>query len=294
MQEIGGYLELEHFHGAMLHEGLIALNCGRACLRYLIRARHIHRIALPRYCCGCIREACEAEGVAVRTYAIGQDWLPKDMALDDGEWLYVVNAYGQLTSAQVQMLKTRYGRVILDNAQAYFDAPISGVDTIYTCRKFYGVADGGFLATDAPLLSDLQRDESHERMAFVLGRFERSASEFYPMHQANDAALSADGIQRMSRLTENILRGAEDAFIQERRAKNFLRLAATFDEMNVLSLRVPTGAFAYPLLVPDGARIRRELIAQHIYVPTLWPEVLTVASKSSWEYMLAVDRKSVV
>ena len=38
-KEIGGYLELERFTGAMLHEGALALSSGRACLSYLIEQR---------------------------------------------------------------------------------------------------------------------------------------------------------------------------------------------------------------------------------------------------------------
>lgn len=288
MQEIGGYIELEHFHGAMLHEGLIALNCGRACLRYLIRARKIRRIALPLFCCDSVREACQAEGTEVRLFRIGHDWMPQaSFELRAGEWLYLVNAYGQLARDQIVQAKERYGHVILDEAQAYFEDPLPDIDTIYTCRKFYGVSDGAFLATDAPRIEGLPQDESYDRMRFLLGRFERPASEFYALHVANDASFTAEGIRRMSRLTENLLRGADDAAIQARRTENFQRLARALGDKNLLKLHVPTGPFAYPLLVPDGARLRKQLIAHHIYVPTLWPNVLEQAPEDSWEYTLA-------
>ena len=32
MKEYGGYIELEINHGEMLHEGAVALNCGRKCI----------------------------------------------------------------------------------------------------------------------------------------------------------------------------------------------------------------------------------------------------------------------
>lgn len=35
MKEIGGYIELDTYTGAMLHEKAIALNCGRGALEYL-------------------------------------------------------------------------------------------------------------------------------------------------------------------------------------------------------------------------------------------------------------------
>ena len=42
----------------------------------------------------------------------------------------------------------------------------------------------------------------------------------------------------------------------------------------MLKLRVPSGAFAYPLMVNDAPVIRRKLIEQKIYVPLLWPNVV--------------------
>lgn len=46
MKEIGGYIEMEHYNLPMLHDRAIALNCGRNCLAYLIRAKEI-----KKFCC---------------------------------------------------------------------------------------------------------------------------------------------------------------------------------------------------------------------------------------------------
>ena len=34
MKEYGGYIEFETFHGKMLHDNAVALNCGRGALEY--------------------------------------------------------------------------------------------------------------------------------------------------------------------------------------------------------------------------------------------------------------------
>ena len=44
MREIGGYFELDKYSMPMLHEGAIALNCGRITLAYLIEAKGIEKI----------------------------------------------------------------------------------------------------------------------------------------------------------------------------------------------------------------------------------------------------------
>lgn len=105
-------------------------------------------------------------------------------------------------------MKVQYDRIIVDNAQSYFQMPVEGVDTLYTCRKYFGVADGAFLCTDTQLERPLEQDESYERMHFLLGRFERSASEFYSEYVANDGFFDNESLKRMSRLTKNLLRGS--------------------------------------------------------------------------------------
>lgn len=42
--------------------------------------------------------------------------------------------------------------IILDNTQSFFQKPISGIDTIYSCRKYFGVPDGAYLSTNILLM----------------------------------------------------------------------------------------------------------------------------------------------
>lgn len=51
MKEIGGYIELDTYTGAMLHEKAIALNCGRGALEYLCEAKMIRKLYLPYFLC---------------------------------------------------------------------------------------------------------------------------------------------------------------------------------------------------------------------------------------------------
>lgn len=286
MREIGGYIELDSYSGRLLHEGAIALNCGRNALAYLLRARGIRKLLLPHHICDSVLKLCAREGVQVRFYHIGLDFRPEAAALSEDEWLYVVNYYGQLPNGYLQSLAAEFGRVIVDQAQAYFAPPVPGVDNIYTCRKFFGVADGAFLYTDAHLREKLPLDESFDRMHFLLGRFERPASEFYSEYAANNRMFADEPIKRMSRLTENLLRGIDYDRIKQRRTENFAFLADVLGSRNELSLTIPDGPFAYPLLIPNGREIKKQLIAQKIFVPTLWPNVLEDEAISAEERRL--------
>lgn len=284
MREIGGYFELDKYSMPMLHEGAIALNCGRNTLAYLIEAKGIEKIKVPKFLCDTVREVCEKEKISISFYSITRDFLPEELTLEADEWLYLVNFYGQLDNDTIRGYVEKYERVIVDHAQAYFQMPLENVDTLYTCRKFFGVADGGILYTDTKLDREIPRDESFDRMKFVLGRFERSASEFYAEAASNNDFFADEPIKLMSKLTENLLHGIDYEAVKQKRTRNFEILHEAFGKINPLKLTVPQGAFMYPLYLEKGGEIRRKLQAKKIFIPTLWPDVFEHCDESELEY----------
>ena len=288
MRELGGYIELDTYRLPMLHEGALALNCGRNALAYLLRARNIKRLWIPRFICDSVTAVCEREGVPFSLYGVGMDFLPaQEIALGEGEWFYFVNYYSQFDNEKISGVVGRYRRVIVDNAQSYFQATLPGVDTLYTCRKYFGVADGAFLYTDAILDEALPRDESFERMRFLLGRFERPASEFYAEYAANNDLFYTEPVKRMSRLTENLLHGVDYGHVKAVREENYARLHRALRGFNGLKLREGPGTFMYPLLLENGAEVRKKLQAERIYIPTLWPDVFDWCAEGEPEYEMA-------
>ncbi len=290
MREIGGYIELDAYHLPMLHEGAIALNCGRNALAYLLRARRIRKLWIPRFICDSVSGVCEREGVPYAFYSIGMDFRPAQrIELGEGEWLYFVNYYSQFDNSQIEEYVCQYGRVIVDNAQSYYQEPIPGADTLYTCRKYFGVADGAFLYTDAKLDEEFPVDESFERMRFLLGRFERTASEFYSEYAANNEMFVHEPIKRMSKLTNNLLHGVDYGRMQEIRENNYRFLHEKLGGMNGLKLSEKPDSFMYPLLLENGAEIRKRLQAEKIYIPTLWPDVFSWCGEGEAEYTMSKD-----
>ena len=286
MREIGGYIELDTYHLPMLHAGAIALNCGRNALAYLFQSRKIRKLKVPYFLCDSVFQVCSREGVEKSYYHIERDFRPTDdLELAEDEWLYLVNFYGQLSNKELKEYVKRFGRVIVDQANGYFEEPIPGVDTLYTCRKWFGVADGAFLYTDTPLEETFPQDESFARMGFLLGRFERSANEFYSAYSANNRLFANEPIKRMSKLTRNLLCGIDYKIAERRRRENFAYLHERLGAANQLELK--TASFMYPLLVRNGASLRKELQAEKLYIPTLWPAVFEVAAPESLEYQMA-------
>ena len=222
MKEIGGYIELESFHGSLYHENAIKLNCGRNALAYIIKAKNIKKIYLPYFLCSSVSGVCKSIGIEIAYYSVDKDFHPiLDFDLREHEYFYLVNYYGQLENDYILGLHEKYRNIIVDNAQSYFQMPVEGVDTIYTCRKYFGVADGAFLYTDKKLECSLSKDESFERMHFLLGRYERTANEFYSEYVSNNKLFASEPIKEMSSITENLLRGINYDFVAKKREQNF-------------------------------------------------------------------------
>lgn len=288
--EIGGYLEFETFYGPEFHLGAIRLNSGRNCLAYLIETRRIQNIALPFLICSSVINICNKYGVEIDFYHISEDFKPiLDNNHANGVFLYIVNYYGQLTNEYIQQLAEEYRNIIIDNAQAFFQTPVLGVDTIYTCRKFFGVPDGAYLYTDALLGHDLKQDVSHNKMAHLLGRFEEDAASHYEEFKQNENALEQVPVMGMSKLTTNILRAINYSRVKGIRETNFNYLYHVLEEQNELKLHIPVGPFAFPYYANDGKKLRMELQDNSIYIPTLWPNVLDECMKGSLEYQYAIN-----
>lgn len=285
MKEIGGYIEFEHYYGKMLHEDAIALNCGRNCLAYLFKSRGIKKLKVPYFICNSIFNVCDREGVEKVYYRIDSSFRPSDLTLEDDEWLYLVNFYGQISNDEIQDYVLKYNRVIVDQANDYYANPLPNVDTFYTCRKWFGVADGAFLYTDKKIDEDFPIDESYNRMEFLMGRFERSATEFYDKYNTNNQFFIEQPVKKMSRLTRNLLRGIDYEFIKNSRLESFKYLNDRLGTLNKLKLKSAT--FMYPFMIDNGDAIRKRLQKKKIYIPTLWPTVFEVTNEKDLEYQMA-------
>ena len=276
MKEIGGYLELEEFSGKEYYPDAIPVNNARNALLYVLKARGIQKLYLPYYLCDSVSALCEREGFAYDFYSIHEDFTPRfDRCLKNGEYLYVVNYFGRLDEAMIIRLKSTYKNIILDNVQAFFQKPVPAVDTIYSCRKFFGVPDGGYVATDAKLSETIPMDASMDRMRHLLGRYEGvSANDFYADFKANDHGFRTLELRLMSRLTHNLLRAVDYENVRTRREENYACLAKMLQGMNALPHLQPVGPYMYPLYCRNGMEIKKKLAEKKIFIPTLWPNVL--------------------
>lgn len=288
LREIGGYLELDEFIDNEFYSDLVALNTGRNALLYLTKARNIEKLYIPSFLCSSIGEVLNNNDFKFEYYNINLDFKPDfNNRLNKNEYILIVNYYGQLDTNEILKLKRQYKNIIIDNTQAFFQKPVKDTDTIYSCRKFFGVPDGAYLATEHILNENLKIDVSKDRMSHILGRFEGQASDYYSQHQQNDYSFKEEPLKKMSRLTRNILRAINYDKVIEVRNENFKFLNKHLNSLNNLKLKVPHAPFAYPLFIENAIEAKRKLIEKKIYIPTLWPNVLEETDESSVEYQYA-------
>ncbi len=286
MNEIGGYFGLEPLISNEYYKNLVALNTARNALLYVLKARNISKLYIPYYLCDSVPDMCEREGYDYSYYKVGKNFLPDfETDLGSNDYIYIVNYYGQISNDILLQLKEKYKNIIFDNVQAFFQKPVQGIDTIYSCRKFFGVPDGAYLSTDCFLEEDLPEDVSSGRLKHLLGRFESgSASDYYQDFQKNDEFFKTLELRKMSKLTHNILGAIGYENVRKKREQNYNYLHEHLKNYNTLKLIVPEGAFAYPFFANNGTFIRKKLSAKKIYIPTLWPNVLNSEDRGAKEY----------
>ena len=285
-EEIGGYFELGGFTNSEYHNKAIAINTARNCLVYIIKSRKIKKLYIPYYLCDSVNVAlkyCDIE-----YYNINNKFLPDfKKELEEKEYIYIVNYFGLLSNTNIVALKEKHKNIIIDNVQAFFQKPVDNIDTIYSCRKFFGVPDGAYLYTNKRLKDTLEKDQSKDRFEHILGRLEIGAEEYFKEYKNNEQLLNDLPLRQMSTITQLILNSLDYEKIKSIRTKNFKYLNSRLKELNKLSLKNIEGAFMYPLYIKEPSKVRDTLIKNKIYVPILWPNVLKENNKNNLAYEYA-------
>lgn len=290
IREIGGYLELENFGGKEYYPGLCALNLGRTALLYLLRARGYKKIYLPYYLCDSVTEACREENCQIEFYRVDRQMRPLlEKKPEKDACVYLVNYYGQLTDDKILQYQSVYGRIIVDHVQAFFQKPLQGVDTIYSCRKFFGLPDGAYLSAEGLDGRELPLDRSASRMGHILGRYEDGGSCHYQTMLENAEMFHREPAKQMSTLTHNLLRGIDYQRVRQKRTENYEILREKLSEKNGMQFLPVRGALCYPFYTPKGCAIRKEMAQRRIYIPVYWGNVIREQEPGTAEYDFAAN-----
>jgi len=289
MKEIGGYFELELPKGKEYHQKAIRLNTGRNAFEYILRAKSYTKVYLPYYTCDVMLEPINKLNLKYDFYPIDPTFNPIfDFSLIKENDVFVYTNYFGICDGQVKILSKKCKNLIIDNSQAFYSKPLSGIDTFYSARKFFGVPDGAYLFTDKELEEDFERDFSYKRFEHLLGRMDVNAESFYTSFKRNDKALENQPIKIMSKLTQRILQSIDYEEAKRIRSNNFQTLHKSLEKMNLLNFELEKNAvpMVYPLLIENGLEEKKRLIENKIFIATYWPNVFRWVDKNSYEYKL--------
>ncbi len=294
MREIGGYFSLELSKGISndSYKSMMMLNSSRHALEYVILSleEKPDKIHLPFYTCEVILEPIERLGIDYEFYNINENLeLIAYPELGEREWIIVNNYFG-IKDEYIKKLSCIFGdKMIIDNAQGFYYIPDYQVRAIYSPRKFFGVADGGFAKTPDKLEIELESDTSTDRSIHLLRRIDSGAGAGFEEFKVNDSSLSKEPMKAMSSLTRAIISSINYEEIKDRRRRNFSFLHHELYNNN--KLEVPSKSlFECPMVYPyltDDPNLRRRLIDNKIFVATYWPNVFEWCAKDTVEFNLA-------
>jgi hypothetical protein len=286
---IGGYFSLELPEKNEYHSRALRLNSARYCLEYVLCTRHYKKIYLPAYICDSVLQPIKRLRIDYAFYLIDEDLSPVFDGVPEKDTCFLYVNYFGLNDDIVRKICQSMKNVIVDNTQAFFAHPMPRIDTLYSPRKFFGVADGGYLYTNAEKHLELEPDPSYYRYDALLKQMDLGSTAAEPLFEQNEAYLDTCGMHAMSRVTQHLLRsiGYEQARI--RRNKNFLFLHKQIGNHNQLSTDLShlNGPLCYPFLIDHGEQLKDTLLNHHIYVNDYWEEVQSRVPSSSFEYQLA-------
>ncbi len=288
---IGGYFQLELRKGEHYHKNAIRLNTARNCFEYILLARGYKKVYIPYYTCEVMLQPLIKNGVDYEFYTIDVNFEPTEIKhLKERETFLYTNYFGLKQSCVEKLSKIYNTQLIVDNAQAFYAPRINGIDTFYSPRKFFGVADGGYLYTDCLLEQNFRQDKSYMRMLHLLQRIDEGAEAGYKSFRASDDALDTQPIMKMSKLTEAILASIDyksAALIRKNNFQYLHRYLSGSNELNIC-LKEDEVPMVYPYMVNDES-LRKKLIDNRIFVAKYWPNVIEWCKNDTLEYDLTAN-----
>ncbi len=286
--EIGSYFPVIENNGSEFHKKAIKLNTARNAIEYILKAKRYKKIYIPYFICDTALEPIHKLNLEYEFYTIDNNLEMKNkISLKKEEVILLVNYYG-LKEEYITRISETYQNIIVDNTQSFYAMPLPNIDTIYSCRKFFPVADGSYLYTNKILNDKFAKNLTYNKIEFMRKKYELDSNSAYADYAKNENELCNSEIKYMSRLTENEMRSYDYEKMKLTRERNFLYLHNFFSEVNELNLSIDNlnAPLTYPLMISEEG-IREALKDEKIYLATYWPEVLSRKSGFETEKRLA-------
>lgn len=287
-KEYGGYLTIELNSGKEYYRGsdVMAFNCARSAIAYVIQKNNFSKLYLPVYMCESVRNRLN-DDIEIQYYNINRSMKPEVAKVEDSAVIMIPNYFG--VSAHDIKRYDNFQHIIFDNTQAFFQNPImrKGVYNIYSCRKFFGVCDGAYLVGNEVKKKDITRYVP-KFASYMLDALTYGTNALYEMSLANEQQLEQNEIYGISELSQKILQGIDYQKVTEIRRQNFYKFHQQLQKYNEISFTrleecVP---MVYPFLF-RSENLRKKLIDKKIYVPQWWKYILQEGQANEYERYLS-------
>lgn len=296
--EYGGYLPLELSEGEDWfskygESNLLRTNSAKAALYFAVKTSGISKIYLPHYLCRSVKKMLENTGIPLEYYYLNSGLLPKLSHVEQDAGVLLVNYFG-IMEEQIKKEAGKYKTVFLDHSHGFFSEPIlrEGVFQIYSCRKFMGVPDGGYLVGKNCAM-DLEADQVSEHFSYLVTSLEHGCNAAYQEKMECDRYFMGNH-KGMSRISRGLLSSVNYEQIRRKREENFRYIHRQLKDDNELEIEKEAyPAYLYPFMpkggIKTGKRLKEALVAEKIYVPTLWRELISPFYAGRREYHLSED-----
>lgn len=295
-KEYGGYLPFEiktgpDFFSEYGENNVLRTNSAKAAMYFVIKEKGIQKICVPYYMCRSVKEMLQETGVSIEYYDLDENLLPVPGSVDADAAVLLVDYFGMMEE-QVKREAEKYRTVILDFSHSFFAEPVvrEGAFSIYSCRKFVGVPDGGYAIGDG-VSRKLEADKVSDYFSYLTTSLEYGTNAAYAQKQESDRYFMGN-YKGMSELTRGMLSSVDYAGIRKQRSENFRHLHRILGPYNALMIEEEQApAYVYPFL-PKGESaaeksLKAALVAEKIYVPTLWKELICEEFRGTLEYRLS-------
>ena len=289
-KEFGGYFGLEvpyknyGFYDCYA-ESLLAVNSARAALYYALKDAQPSMVYYPYYNCQYVLDILKILHVPYKFYKIDKNFMPINVNLQKGEYIYWINYFGLVPRKNIWELYEQYTNLIIDNAQAFYSYPLATTYNIYSCRKFFGVGDGGYLIKSGLNSHTVSPFTNEELPVFLLKSIEQGTNAAYHDYLKNEDTFITN-FTAMSNLSTKILSSVDYHAVANIRRNNFILmdyLLRPYNELKWdLAEQVP---MVYPFLI--NKPLRSILIDNKIYIPQWWKYLIEITESVDFENYLS-------
>ncbi len=275
--EYGGFLPIELNPGneyfTTYEQYLSRYNTVKAALSELIGSLGCEKIFIPYYYCPSTTVAIKKTGVEVNFYHIDENLKPIDLPDENNSIVLLVDYFGICGDKVKEIAKTiKNAEVILDFAHDFYEEPVIGEHrhNIYSAKKFFGVPDGAYLISTKTLLHIELPSHASGYSEYLIKTYEEGTNAAYSLKKEVDNKL-ADNYDCMSMLAIGLLMNVDFDRVKGQRLRNYYVLKEATSDYNELVLPKHCVAYLFPfLLTGKGRELKKILIENKVFVPTLW------------------------